>query len=511
MTKQRTAVLICIDGWGVSSSTHGNAIAAASTPVMDAFAQQKRNYATLDASGLAVGLPKGVMGNSEVGHLTIGSGRPQYQDLIRIDMSIEDGSLVKNEVLQQTWERARTHSHGRLHLLGLLSDGGVHSHQRHLYKLLELTRDAHVEHAYVHAFMDGRDTDPKSGVGFVRELLETMKSLGNYGTLASCTGRYYAMDRDKRWERIDRALRALVQGDAEATDDIVAAIQKRYDSGETDEFLKPLLLHRNGCIRDGDTLLFFDFRADRMRQIVQTLGMHPPPYEPTVPIPNDLGIFCMTQYNVHFPFPVLFPQQEMKNVLSEWISKQGLRQFHTAETEKYAHVTFFFNGGVEQAFENEERQLIPSPKVPTYDQEPPMSMHKVGDAVVQAIESGAYAFVLCNLAAPDMVGHTGVYDATVEACQHCDAVIGKIWEACQRHNCLLFVTSDHGNAEAMLTDDGKPITSHSTNWVPFILADPEGKRTFETELDKGTLADVAPTILSALDLPIPPEMKGKVV
>ncbi|KAF6002412.1 hypothetical protein F1559_001773 [Cyanidiococcus yangmingshanensis] len=512
MTKRadRPVVLICIDGWGISESDYGNAIHAAETPVMDAFYGNAQNFAELDASGLAVGLPEGVMGNSEVGHLTIGSGRPQYQDLVRIDLAIKDGSLAKNKVLQEAIERAKSVSKGRMHLLGLVSDGGVHSHERHLFKLLEILHEAQVPEVYVHAFTDGRDTDPQSGKGFIEKLLQHMHHLGENMKLASCTGRYYAMDRDKRWDRIDLALRGLVNGEGETTTDVLDTIQKRYDRNETDEFLKPIIACKDGCIASKDTLLFFDFRADRMREIVQTLGQ-PAPYETKVNVPSELGIYCMSEYDIRFPFPVLFPPVEMKNVLAEWIGKHDLLQFHTAETEKYAHVTFFFNGGVEKPFKGEDRKLVPSPKVPTYDLEPKMSMYEVGDALIEAMKTGKYAFIMCNLAAPDMVGHTGVYEAAVVACTHCDRVIGQIWKACQEHGYVLFVTSDHGNAESMLTKDGKPITSHTTNFVPFILADPEGKLHFKKERAKGTLADVAPTILSVMGLPLPEEMNGNVL
>lgn len=509
----RSAVLVCIDGWGLSDATRGNAIRHASTPVMDAFAARKHNYATLDASGLAVGLPEDVMGNSEVGHLTIGAGRPQYQDLVRIDLSIKDGSLGKNATLNAALDRARSRR-SRIHLLGLLSDGGVHSHQRHLYKLLELSKAAAVEHCFVHCFMDGRDTDPRSGRGYVRALQSKMREL-DYGTIATCTGRYYAMDRDKRWERVEVAVRALVDGAGEQVSGgkgdgesaLLDAIQRRYDADETDEFLTPLVMDTDGCIRSGDTLLFFDFRSDRMREIVETIGMEPP-YETAVQPPSDLGLYCMTQYSVRFPFPVLFPQQKMDNVLAEWISKQGMRQYHTAETEKYAHVTFFFNGGVEAAFPQEDRNLVASPKVPTYDRQPRMSQDEVGESMVAAIATGAYPFIMCNLAAPDMVGHTGVYDATVEACEDCDRVIGRIWQACREHDCVLFVTADHGNAETMLTEDGNPVTSHTTNWVPLVMADPAGKLAFEQEWPRGTLADVAPTLLRAMGIAAPKEMSG---
>ncbi|BAM80555.1 phosphoglycerate mutase [Cyanidioschyzon merolae strain 10D] len=507
---KRPVVLICIDGWGINQSDYGNAILAADTPVMDEFYSKRRNFAELDASGLAVGLPEGVMGNSEVGHLTIGSGRPQYQDLVRIDLAVKEGSLAKNETLLEAIDRAKTVSNGRMHLLGLVSDGGVHSHERHLHKLLEILKDANVPEVYVHAFTDGRDTDPHSGKGFIEKLLKHMRQLGEHMQLATCTGRYYAMDRDKRWDRIDLALRGLVNGDGEETADVLDTIQKRYDGGETDEFLKPIIVCKKGCITSKDTLLFFDFRSDRMREIVQTLGQ-PAPYETKVQVPKDLGIFCMSQYDIRFPFPVLFPPVEMKNVLAEWIGNHDLFQFHTAETEKYAHVTFFFNGGVEKAYKGEDRKLIPSPKVPTYDLEPKMSMYQVGEALIEAMKSGKYAFIMCNLAAPDMVGHTGVYEATVEACTHCDKVIGQIWKSCQELGYVLCVTADHGNAECMLTEDGRPITSHTTNFVPFILADPDGKLHFKEESSKGTLADVAPTILSVMGLPIPKEMKGRVL
>uniref|UniRef100_A0A7S1TDY4 phosphoglycerate mutase (2,3-diphosphoglycerate-independent) n=1 Tax=Compsopogon caeruleus TaxID=31354 RepID=A0A7S1TDY4_9RHOD len=502
---KRSAVLICIDGWGLSKEEYGNAILNADTPVMDGFAKGEGSWAELDASGLAVGLPEDVMGNSEVGHLTIGAGRPEYQDLVRINLAMAKGEFGKNERFQSAIQRAKEVSSGRIHLLGLLSDGGVHSHIQHLFEFLAECKEAGVENCFVHAFGDGRDTPPKSMDGYVQQLIHRLEEM-KYGKIGLMVGRYYAMDRDKRWDRVELAVKALITGEgAERSSDPIASIKQRYEAGETDEFLKPILINEDALIRENDTLLFFNYRSDRMREINETLGIKPP-FETALQIPANLQIFAMTQYNAAFPFPVLYPPQKMDNVLSEWLSKKGIPQFHCAETEKYAHVTFFFNGGREICYDGEEREMIPSPKVPTYDKEPKMSQEGVASAMIKAVESGKYPFIMCNFAAPDMVGHTGVYEATIEACTDCDKQIGRIWEACQAANYLLLVTADHGNAEKMKEPNGDPITKHSTNFVPLVCMDPSG--TVKLSKLTGTLADVAPTILTAMGLPIPEEMTG---
>ncbi|CAJ0769541.1 10613_t:CDS:2 [Entrophospora sp. SA101] len=431
--------LICIDGWGISSGdSTGDAILNADTPIMDKF-KVEYPYTTLEAHGLAVGLPDGLMGNSEVGHLNIGAGRIVYQ----------------------------------------VSDGGVHSHINHLICLLESAKSIGICDAYVHFFGDGRDTDPRSSDKYLEQLQKVSGEI-NYGKIATMTGRYYAMDRDKRWERIKIAV-----------DD------------ETDEFLKPIIVNEEGLIKDNDTLFFFNFRSDRMRQIVQTLGISPPPFE--IEIPKNLHITTMTRYKTEFSFPVAFSSQIMDNILAEWLSKNKIPQCHVAETEKYAHVTFFFNGGVEKQFELECRHLIQSPKVATYDLKPEMSALEIAEKVVEEITCGKFPFIMCNLANPDMVGHTGIYEAAVKAVETTDKVIGLIYEACKKNNYILFVTSDHGNAEQMKGEDGNPHTAHTCNPVPFVMT---SKNHSFTESAKGALCDVAPTILDVMGLEIPKEMTG---
>eukprot|EP01083_Nonionella_stella_P138347 421003_1 len=496
--------LVSIDGWGLAPPSNGNAVTTALTPNMDALAENADQYAQLHASGLHVGLPKGVMGNSEVGHLTMGAGRAKFQDLVRINCSIEDGSFFTNKVLLNAFERARTSS-GRLHLLGLVSDGGVHSHIDHLFAFLKAAKGK-VPEAFVHFFADGRDTPPSSAHKYIKQVLDYLDEL-EFGTLATVIGRYYAMDRDKRWDRVQLAYDALVKnaGEHVSRENLIKTVQNHYASGTTDEFLKPIILGDGaGCIQDGDTLIFIDFRSDRMREIVEVFGIKPP-FETDV-VRKDLHVVQMTQYNADFPLPILFLPQPMDNVLAEWLSKQGIRQFHTAETEKYAHVTFFFNGGQEVQFDLEERALVQSPKVATYDLAPEMSQAAVADSVISAVESGEYPFVMCNFAPPDMVGHTGNMAATVKACAHTDQMIGKLMKVCKAQNFILMVTSDHGNAEEMLDGEGNPKTSHNSNLVPFCVY---GDDRIKLGTDQGTLADVAPTILDVMGVPIPKEMTGK--
>ncbi|XP_070540000.1 2,3-bisphosphoglycerate-independent phosphoglycerate mutase-like [Ptychodera flava] len=495
--------LIVIDGWGVSDVVEGNAILNAETPVMDTLFEE--NAVTLDASGLAVGLPAGLMGNSEVGHTTIGIGRIIYQDIVRINQSIEDKSIFSNKTLVDACSRAKS-GNGRLHFLGLVSDGGVHSHIDHLLTMIDVVKQQAVPKCYVQFFSDGRDTRPTSGVTYVQQVLDYLKA-GNYGELATVVGRYYAMDRDKRYERIKVAYEALTKGTGEKTtpDQVIEVIKKRYalEPTETDEFLKPIIVNEEGRVKDGDTLIFIDFRADRMREIVESFGLKR--HFDTDVIPKDLHISIMAQYKVDWPFPMLFPPQQPDNVLGEWIAKKGLAQFHCAETEKYAHVTFFFNGGREAAFEKEDRSMVPSPKVPTYDQLPEMSSAGVADEMVRAIGSGQYPFVMCNFAPPDMVGHTGQYEPAVKACEATDIAIGRIHDACEEHGYVLLITADHGNAEKMLSEKGGPHTAHTTFRVPFIMT---GSHKFKTGGDPG-LSDVAPTVLDLMGLDIPPDMTGQ--
>lgn len=509
---QQKAVLIVIDGWGIPNETSpkdGDAIAAADTPVMDSFAAEKsktaQGYTELEASSLAVGLPEGLMGNSEVGHLNIGAGRVVWQDVVRIDQTIKKGELNKVKTLTDSLKRAKD-GNGRLHFLGLVSDGGVHSHVKHLHALLEVAKEIGVPHVFIHFFGDGRDTDPKSGAGHMQDLLAKTKELG-IGQIATVVGRYYIMDRDKRWERVEIGMRGVVTGEGEESTDPVATIKERYAKGENDEFLKPIIVGgKERRVQDNDTLFFFNYRSDRVREVTQLLGDVDRSPMPHFPYPRDISITTMTQYKTDYPFPIAFVPQHMGNVLAEWLGKQGLKQCHVAETEKYAHVTFFFNGGVEKQFPGEERDLIPSPKVATYDLDPKMSAAGVADQLCSRIGEGRYEFLMNNFAPPDMVGHTGVYRAAIQGVAATDKAIGKVYEKCKKEGYVLFVTSDHGNAEEMLNNEGKPKTSHTTNKVPFVMANaPEGWSLKKTD---GVLGDVAPTILDVMGLDQPEEMGG---
>ncbi|CDS06983.1 hypothetical protein LRAMOSA09506 [Lichtheimia ramosa] len=492
--------LICIDGWGVSpvEDPKGDAIRNAETPVMDKF-KKDYPYADIAAHGLSVGLPDGLMGNSEVGHLNIGAGRVVYQDIVRIDLAMKEKRFGEIENIKGAFERAKA-GNGRLHFLGLVSDGGVHSHIEHLLSLVEAAKAAGVPEVYIHFFGDGRDTAPKSATKYLKQLEERLA----YGTLATIVGRYYAMDRDKRWERVKIAFDALTKGEGEKATNAIETVEARYEAGETDEFLKPIILSDAGRVQDNDTLFFFNFRSDRMREINQAFGIAPCPFDSKVP--ENLGQYTMTQYKGDFPFKVAFPAQTMDNVLAEWLAKNGIPQMHVAETEKYAHVTFFFNGGSEAQFDKEERGLIASPKVATYDLKPEMSAQEVGDRVAEEVASGKYPFVMCNFAPPDMVGHTGKYEAAIKGVEATDKAIGTIYEACKKHGYILFVTADHGNAEKMLSDDySSPHTAHTCAPVPFVMTSEKYK--FKKDA-QGALADVAPTILNVMGLDIPEEMTG---
>lgn len=504
------AVLIVIDGWGVASATspkEGDAILAAETPVMDEFkrpgSEITQGYTEIEASSLAVGLPEGLMGNSEVGHLNIGAGRVVWQDVVRIDQTIKKGELKDVENIQTSFQRAKNGS-GRLHFLGLVSDGGVHSHINHLLALLKLAKEVGVPKVFIHFFGDGRDTDPKSGAGHLENLLKQTKEIG-LGEIATVVGRYYAMDRDKRWDRIEIALKGIVQGEGEASEDPLATVKARYEQGETDEFLKPIIVGGDERrIKDDDTVFFFNYRSDRVREITQLLGDFDRSPKPDFPYPKNIHLTNMTQYNPKYTFPVAFPPQKMGNVLAEWLGKQGITQCHIAETEKYAHVTFFFNGGVEKQFENEHRDMIPSPKVATYDLQPEMSAMSVAEKVCERIQEGKYEFIMNNFAPPDMVGHTGVYEAAIKGVAETDKAIGKIYEQCVKSGYTLFITADHGNAEEMLNEEGKPKTSHTTNKVPFVMAN--APKNYSLKKTDGVLGDVAPTILATMGLPQPEEM-----
>ncbi|KAK0624472.1 2,3-bisphosphoglycerate-independent phosphoglycerate mutase [Lasiodiplodia hormozganensis] len=506
------AVLIVIDGWGIASEKspkEGDAILAAETPVMDEFkrpgSEITQGYTEIEASSLAVGLPEGLMGNSEVGHLNIGAGRVVWQDVVRIDQTIKKGELKDVENITNSFARAKN-GNGRLHFLGLVSDGGVHSHINHLLALLKLAKEQGVPKVFIHFFGDGRDTDPKSGAGHLENLIKATKEIG-LGDIATVVGRYYAMDRDKRWDRIEVALKGLVLGEGEKSEDPLATVKARYEAGETDEFLKPIIVGGDERrIQDDDTLFFFNYRSDRVREITQLMGDFDRSPKPDFPYPKNIALTNMTQYNPKYTFPVAFPPQKMGNVLAEWLGKQGTHQCHIAETEKYAHVTFFFNGGVEKQFENEIRDMIPSPRVATYDLQPTMSAMGVAEKVAERIREGKFDFIMNNFAPPDMVGHTGVYEAAIKGVAETDKAIGVIYEQCVKSGYTLFITADHGNAEEMLNEEGKPKTSHTTNKVPFVMAN--APKNYSLKKSDGVLGDVAPTVLAVMGLPQPEEMTG---
>lgn len=506
------AVLIVIDGWGIpgpDSPPDGDAIAAAETPVMSSFAEPNsktaQGYTELEASSLAVGLPEGLMGNSEVGHLNIGAGRVVWQDVVRIDQTLKNGELNKVENIVKSFQRAKE-GNGRLHLLGLVSDGGVHSHINHLVGLLKVAKEMDIPKVFIHFFGDGRDTDPKSAAGYMQDLLQKTKELG-IGELATVVGRYYVMDRDKRWDRVEVGMKGIVTGEGEDSEDPVATIKSRYEKGENDEFLKPIIIGgKERRVQDDDTLFFFNYRSDRVREVTQLLGDVDRSPKPDFPYPKNIHLTTMTRYKTDYPFPVAFPPQHMGNVLAEWLSSKGLKQCHIAETEKYAHVTFFFNGGVEKQFGGEDREMIPSPRVATYDLDPKMSAAPVGEKLAERIGDKKYEFLMNNFAPPDMVGHTGVYEAAIQGVAATDKAIGRVFEACKENGYILFITADHGNAEEMKNGDGAPKTSHTTNKVPFVMANaPEGWSLKEKD---GILGDVAPTILDVMGVEQPKEMSG---
>ena len=510
MQKVKPVLLVVLDGWGLRAEADANAIAAAGTPNMDALVKEFPST-QLETSGLSVGLPEGQMGNSEVGHTNLGCGRIVYQDLVRINRAIEDGSFYQNDALLLACRRAKAHG-GALHLGGLVSDGGVHSSLEHLTACLELARREGVARCFVHAFMDGRDTPPSSGVEYMRALEQRLSATG-YGRVATVHGRYYAMDRDKRWDRVALAWAAIVKGEGYRAGSGLAAVESSYAHGETDEFINPTVIvdadgKPVGALKDGDAFLFFNFRSDRARELTRALAEPEfKEFERTL-VPKLSAFVCMTQYDETFAWPVAFPPQALEQIFPELISKAGLKQLRCAETEKYAHVTFFFNGGRELVFPGEERILVPSPRdVKTYDQKPEMSAREVTDKLVAALGTGKFSFALVNYANPDMVGHTGIMEAAVKAVRVVDECIGRLWQTARQQGMAMMITADHGNCELM-TDPvtGQPHTAHTLNPVPFILADPDyrGARL----RSKGVLADVAPTALQVMGLPQPKEMKG---
>ena len=496
-------LMLCIlDGFGwVPDETYGNAIAAAKKPNLDKlFATCP--YTTIGASGMDVGLPDGQMGNSEVGHTNIGAGRIVYQELTRITKSIQDGDFFENEALKSAMLAAKD-SGKALHLMGLLSDGGVHSHNGHLYGLLEMAKRLGLADVYVHAIMDGRDVPPDSGKGFIQELEAKCAEIG-VGRIATVTGRYYAMDRDNRWDRVEKAYNAFVKGEG-SHGAPVEVMEKSYADGVTDEFVVPAVTCEGGRVSAGDSVIFFNFRPDRAREITRTFV--DPDFTGFARDFFPLHYVCFTQYDVTMPnVDVAFKPQSLTNVMGEYLAKNGKTQLRIAETEKYAHVTFFFNGGVEAPFEGEDRALINSPKVATYDLQPEMSAYLVADECVKRIESGKYDVIILNFANCDMVGHTGVFEAAVKAVEAVDACAGKVIDAVLGQGGAVLLTADHGNADKMYDPDPEhPFTAHTTNPVPFLVAG-LGDVTLRTG---GVLADIAPTMLKILDLPQPAEMTGK--
>jgi len=504
-------LLAILDGWGAGPHTESNAIYLANTPNMDRW-QSGYPYTTLLAHNGAVGLPEGQMGNSEVGHLNIGAGRVVYQDFTRINRAIETGEFFNNKVLQNTFAKA-LQKKSAVHLMGLISDGGVHSHMNHLLALLKMAAEHGLTKVYIHAFMDGRDTLPTSGLNYINQLQHELVWIGT-GSLATISGRFYAMDRDKRWERVKVAWQAIVDGMGVLGRDPVQAVKDAYHRGETDEFIKPVvLLDETGdpvaTVKDNDIVLMFNFRADRVRELTQVFTDINRDAFPIYCRPALAEYVTFTQYDKDFNLPVVFPPVSMEHILAQEISSCGLKQLRIAETEKYAHVTYFFNGGREEPFPLEDRVLIPSPKdVATYDLKPEMSAYLMTEELLHRIDSESYSFIVLNFANGDMVGHSGIIEAAVKACEAVDNCLGKIVEKFSAKGGIVIITADHGNAETMrdLKSDS-PITAHSSNPVPFILISEKFKNTKLRQ--GGSLCDIAPTILSLQNLPIPAEMTGR--
>jgi len=508
MPKPKPCLLVILDGWGVSARPDGNAVHLAQTPCLDELINIYP-VTRLSCSGKAVGLPEGIMGNSEVGHLNIGAGRVVHQDLLRIDKSIADGSFYTNQVLNSVMAKVKENG-SILHMLGLVSDGGVHSQLDHLRALLAMARQKGLNKVCIHAILDGRDTAPDSGVEFLRHLEDHLQS-NNLGAIATVCGRFYAMDRDSRWDRIQKAFGLFTRGDGIHAKDPVKAVEKAYSRNETDEFVQPIVITDSdgnplGTVQDGDGIIFFNFRADRAREI--TRAFTEPGFElfKRDPFPVLSEFVCMTLFDAEFTLPVAFPPIHLKGILGEVISRQGLNQLRIAETEKYAHVTYFFNGGEEKPFHLEDRCLIPSPRdVPTYDLKPEMSADLVTAEVLSRLRSRKYDFIVLNFANMDMVGHTGVLEAAIQACETVDRCLGKIVRQIKSQGGVALITADHGNSERMIDERGQVYTAHTLNPVPFILVD--GARR-QARLNTGRLGDIAPTILQIMGIEKPKQMTG---
>ncbi len=498
----KKALLMILDGWGIGKHGNGDVIYNTPTPYLD-YLTAVSSHSQLMACGEDVGLPEGQMGNSEVGHLNIGAGRVVYQDLVKINRACADGSIMKNQQVIDAFTYAKE-SGKRLHLMGLTSTGGVHSSLDHLYKFVEISKEYGLSNTFVHCFMDGRDTDPKSGKGFIEELSAHCEKNGAH--IASIVGRFYAMDRDKRWNRVKEAYDLLVEGKGEKAADMVKAMEESYAAGVTDEFVKPISNSTvDGTIQEGDVVIFINYRNDRAKELTQVLTQQDMPEEGMHTI-KDLHYYCMTPYDASFTgVHILFPKENVQDTLGEYLSKQGLKQLHTAETEKYAHVTFFFNGGREKPYEGEDRILVPSPKVATYDLKPEMSAYEVKDKLVGAINTQEYDFIVVNFANGDMVGHTGVYNAIAKAVHAVDNCVKDVIEAAKANDYEAIIIADHGNADNAINPDGTPNTAHSLNPVPFIYVTNNNSATVKD----GRLADVAPSILHIMGLEKPADMTGE--
>lgn len=496
-----------LDGWGIAKDKEVSAIDHANTPFMDAVTE-KYPHSKLEASGLAVGLPQGQMGNSEVGHMNIGAGRVVYQDLVKINKAVEDNTLKDNPTLAEAMNRALTGAK-KLHFIGLVSDGGVHSHIRHLKGLLSMAANKGLKNVFVHAFTDGRDTDPKSGEGFITELEAHMA--GTTGEVATVIGRYFAMDRDNRWERVAIAYNAMVRGEGDRVREVIAGIRASYENGVTDEFIKPIIKTNDSgapvaVIGDGDVVINFNFRTDRGREITQALTQRD--FREQGMKKLALDYLTLTNYDDSFVgVKVVFDKDNLTNTLGEVLQNAGKKQIRIAETEKYPHVTFFFSGGKEDEFSGEKRILCPSPKVATYDLQPEMSAADIRDKIIPELNSGEPDFICLNFANPDMVGHTGVFEAAVKACETVDTCAGEVVDVALKNDYSTIIIADHGNPDIMINEDGTPNTAHTTNLVPFILVD----KAYEGNLKEGKLGDLAPTILTLMGIPIPKEMTGKVL